>query len=76
MAAHAEAAEIPKQLMRIIFIIITQSTLFSSDIHKWHEKHATAKTWPPFLKLLFGLYYDFMYKSTYYCNTIRQIQIM
>ena len=29
-----------------------------------------------YLKKLFGLYYDFAYKSTFYCNAMRRIEII
>ena len=48
MAEVAESAETPTQLINIGLIIITLSTLFSSDIRKWHSKEDTEKTWPAF----------------------------
>jgi hypothetical protein len=48
MADAAQAAETPTQLINIGIIIITRSTIFSSDIRKWHDKQEDAKTWPNF----------------------------
>jgi hypothetical protein len=48
MADAAQAAETPTQLINIGIIIITRSTIFSSDIRKWHDKPKTDKTWPNF----------------------------
>jgi hypothetical protein len=48
MADAAQAAETPTQLINIGIIIITRSTIFSSDIRKWHDKPETDKTWPNF----------------------------
>ena len=48
MADAANSAETPTQLINIGLIIITRSTLFSSDIRKWHGKEAAEKTWTAF----------------------------
>jgi hypothetical protein len=48
MAEAAHAAETTTQLINIGIIIITQSTIFSSDIRKWHDKPDDDKTWPNF----------------------------
>jgi hypothetical protein len=48
MAEAAKAAETTSQLINIGMIIITRSTIFASDIRKWHAKEATEKTWPLF----------------------------
>jgi hypothetical protein len=48
MADAAEAAETTAQLINIGLIIITRSTIFSSDIRKWHDKPDADKTWPLF----------------------------
>jgi hypothetical protein len=48
MAEAANAAETPIQLINIGLIIITRSTIFSSDIRKWHDKTAATRTWPAF----------------------------
>jgi hypothetical protein len=48
MAEAAHAAETTTQLINIGIIIITRSTIFSSDIRKWHDKADTDKTWPNF----------------------------
>jgi hypothetical protein len=48
MAEAAHAAETTEQLINIGIIIITRSTIFSSDIRKWHDKPAVDKTWPNF----------------------------
>jgi hypothetical protein len=48
MADAAHAAETTAQLINIGIIIITRSTIFSSDIRKWHEKPEADKTWPIF----------------------------
>jgi hypothetical protein len=38
MANAAHAAETPTQLINTGIIIITRSTIFSSNIRKWHNK--------------------------------------
>jgi hypothetical protein len=43
MAEAAESAETPTQLINFGLIIITRSTIFSSDIRKWHSKEDTEK---------------------------------
>jgi hypothetical protein len=43
MADAAKSAETPTQLINIGLIIITRSTLFASDIRKWHGKEAAEK---------------------------------
>jgi hypothetical protein len=43
-----EYAETTEQLINIGIIIITRSTIFSSDIRKWHDKPIADKTWPDF----------------------------
>jgi hypothetical protein len=48
MAEAAHAAETTEQLINIGIIIITRSTIFSSDICKWHDKPIADKTWPDF----------------------------
>ncbi len=48
MAEAANAAETTSQLINIGIIIITRSTIFSSDIRKWHSKPDADKTWPTF----------------------------
>jgi hypothetical protein len=48
MAEAAHAAETTEQLINIGIIIITRSTIFSSDIRKWHDKPIADKTWPYF----------------------------
>jgi hypothetical protein len=48
MAEAALAAETTAQLINIGIIIITRSTIFSSDIRKWHDKPDDDKTWPNF----------------------------
>jgi hypothetical protein len=48
MAEAAEAAETTPQLINIGLIIITRSTIFASDIRKWHDKDEAEKTWPSF----------------------------
>jgi hypothetical protein len=48
MAEAAEAPEMTTQLINIALIIITRSTIFASDIRKWHDKTDAAKTWPTF----------------------------
>jgi hypothetical protein len=48
MADAANSEETPTQLINIGLIIITRSTLFASDIRKWHGKEATEKTWKAF----------------------------
>jgi hypothetical protein len=48
MADAANSAETPTQLINIGLIIITRSTLFSSDIRKWHGKEDPDKTWTAF----------------------------
>jgi hypothetical protein len=48
MADVANSAETPTQLINIGLIIITRSTLFASDIRKWHGREAPEKTWTAF----------------------------
>jgi hypothetical protein len=48
MADAAEAPETATQLINIGIIIITRSTMFSSDLRKWHDKADPDKTWPAF----------------------------
>jgi hypothetical protein len=48
MAEAAKAAETTSQLINIGMIIITRSTIFASDIRKWHAKEAADKAWPLF----------------------------
>jgi hypothetical protein len=48
MADAANSGETPTQLINIGLIIITRSTLFGSDIRKWHGKTADQKTWTAF----------------------------
>jgi hypothetical protein len=48
MAEAADAPETTTQLINIGLIIITKSTVFASDIRKWHEKPDVEKTWPTF----------------------------
>jgi hypothetical protein len=47
-AEAAEAAEITPQLINIGLIIITRSTIFASNIQKWHSKPEVDKTLPNF----------------------------
>jgi hypothetical protein len=48
MAEAAEAPETTTQLIHLSMIIITRSTIYASDIRKWHEKTDADKTWPHF----------------------------
>jgi hypothetical protein len=48
MADAANSAENPTQLINIGLIIITRSTLFASDIRRWHGRAAPEKTWAAF----------------------------
>jgi hypothetical protein len=48
MAEAAHSAETASQLINIGLIIITRSTIFSSDIRKWHDKPSLDQTWPNF----------------------------
>jgi hypothetical protein len=48
MADAAGAAETATQLINIGLIIITRSTIFASDIRKWHDKPGGDKDWPNF----------------------------
>jgi hypothetical protein len=48
MADAAHATETTAQLINIGIIIITRSTIFSSDIRKWHDKEEADKTWQNF----------------------------
>jgi hypothetical protein len=48
MAEAAHAAETTKQLINIGIIIITRSTIFSSNICKWQDKPIANKTSPGF----------------------------
>jgi hypothetical protein len=48
MAEAAHASETTEQLINLGIIIITRSTIFSSDICKWHNKPAADKTWSAF----------------------------
>jgi hypothetical protein len=48
MAKAAEAAKTQAQLINIGLIIITRSTIFSSDIRKWNSRPEDDKTWPTF----------------------------
>jgi hypothetical protein len=48
MVEAANATETPTQLINIRIIIITKSTIFSSDIRKWHIKLDVNKTWSNF----------------------------
>jgi len=48
MAEAAHAPETTEQLINIGLLIITRSTIFSSDIRKWHDQPAANKTWPHF----------------------------
>ena len=43
MAEAANSTETSTQLINIALIIITRSTIFSSDIRKWHSKEDTEK---------------------------------
>jgi hypothetical protein len=45
---HRYDIETTTQFINIGIIIITRSTIFSSDIRKWHEKPDDDKTWPNF----------------------------
>jgi hypothetical protein len=47
-AEAAEAAETTPQLINIDLIIITQSTIFASNIRRWHSKPEDNKPWPNF----------------------------
>jgi hypothetical protein len=51
-ANMTEAAEAPEtttqELINIGLIITTRSTIFASNIRKWHEKTDADKTWPMF----------------------------
>jgi hypothetical protein len=46
MVDAANATKTPEQLINLGIIIITRSTIFSSNIRKWHDKAAADKTWP------------------------------
>jgi hypothetical protein len=49
MAEAANAAETTTQLINIgIIIIVARSTIFASDVHKWHATPEDEKTWPNF----------------------------
>jgi hypothetical protein len=48
MAEAAHAPETTEQLINLGVIIITRSTIFASDIRKWHDKPSTEQTWPLF----------------------------
>jgi hypothetical protein len=48
MAEAVHAPEMTTQLINIDIIIITRSTIFSSNIRKWHIKPDDDKTWPNF----------------------------
>ena len=48
MAEAAEATETQTQLINIGLIIITRSTIFSSDIRKWNSRPEDEKTWTTF----------------------------
>ena len=48
MADAADAPETATQLINIGLIIITRSTIFASDIRKWHSKPTVDQTWPNF----------------------------
>jgi hypothetical protein len=48
MAEAANAAETTSQLINIGIIVITRSTIFASDVRKWHAKPEADKTWPSF----------------------------
>jgi hypothetical protein len=48
MADAAHAPETATQLINIGIIIITRSTIFSSDVRKWHDKPDADKTWANF----------------------------
>jgi hypothetical protein len=48
MTEAVHAIETTTQFINIGIIIITRSTIFSSDIRKWHEKPDDDKTWPNF----------------------------
>jgi hypothetical protein len=48
MADAAHATETATQLINIGIIIITRSTIFSSDVRKWHDKPEADKTWANF----------------------------
>jgi hypothetical protein len=47
-ANMAKAPEMLTQLINIRLIIITRSTIFSSDIRKWNGKPEVDRTWPAF----------------------------
>jgi hypothetical protein len=46
MADAAKAPETTTQLINIGLIIITQSTIFTSNIQEWHNKPEADQTWP------------------------------
>jgi hypothetical protein len=48
MAEAANASGTPTQLINIGIIIITNSTIFSNHIRKWHIRPDNEKTWPNF----------------------------
>ncbi len=48
MAEAAHASKTTEQLINLGIIIVTRSTIFSSDIRKWHDKPAADKTWSAF----------------------------
>jgi len=50
MAAAAESVLSASQLIDIGIIIITCTTVFASDVRKWHAKVEDWKTWPNFKK--------------------------
>jgi hypothetical protein len=57
-----EATETPIHLINSGLIIITGSTIFASDTHKWHSKSAANKTWDNF-KTYFKIAQKEMLKS-------------
>jgi hypothetical protein len=46
MAEAPNASKTPTQLINIGIIIITKSTIFSTDIRKWYIQPDNEKTWP------------------------------
>jgi hypothetical protein len=48
MAEAAKAPETPTQLINLGMIVLTQSSIFASDIRKWNEKAPADQTWPTF----------------------------
>jgi hypothetical protein len=45
---RTQQPETTSQLINIGIIVITRSTIFASDVRKWHAKPEADKTWPAF----------------------------